>query len=223
MTMMTKTLGLILLAGLCAMHSAQAQSAGTWMLRGGPMIIAPQVDSGAMTAPSLPDTRIQVNSATTLGGGISYMWTDHISFDVPLAVPFKHHIKGDGAIKGVGEIGTVEVVPATLFTQYRFFEANARWRPYVGLGITYVNFINETGNGTLTAITDPGGSTTMRVSDKFAITPQVGVTWSIDDHWFAEAMAGQTLLKVTAKLSTGQKIDATLNPIIAGLYIGYRF
>ena len=202
---------------------AQAQSAGTWLLRAGPMLIAPQVDSGSMTAPSLPDTRIKVGSESTLGGGISYMYTDNWSFDVPLAVPFTHHIKGDGAIAGVGEIATVKVVPATLFTQYRFYDAKAAWRPYVGLGVTYVSFIKETGNGTLTAITDPGGRTTVRVSDKFAITPQVGMTYAVNDRVFVEAMVGQTLLKVTAKLSTGQKIDAALNPVIAGVYVGYRF
>ncbi|MFZ4550560.1 MAG: OmpW/AlkL family protein [Aquabacterium sp.] len=223
MTQQLRNVCVAVLACVAGMQGAQAQSAGTWMLRAGPMLISPQVNSGEMTAPSLPDTRIKVDSAVTLGGGISYMWSDHVSFDVPLAVPFTHHIKGDGAIGNVGEIGKVDVVPATLFTQYRFYDAKSKCRPYVGLGLTYVSFIKETGNGTLTAITDPGGRTTMRVSDKFALTPQIGFTYAVNDKFFVETMVGQTLLKVTATLSTGQKIDATLNPVIAGAYVGYRF
>ena len=143
--------------------------------------------------------------------------------DLPLAWPLKHTIKGDGAIAGSGEIGTTKVAPATLFAQYRFNEASAAWRPYVGLGLTYAIFFDETANGTLTALTDPGGSTTMKIKDRFGITPQVGLTYAVDPQWFVEGMVAKSLLKTTTTLSTGQRIDTKLDPWTVGLYVGWKY
>ena len=194
------------------------------MVRAGVVTIAPQVASGELSAPSIPNVRINVNSATALAGGISYMYTDHWSFDIPLALPFKHHIKGAGAIGGSGEIATTKVLPATLFGQYRFREPDAKWRPYVGVGLTYADFYDEKGNGTLTAITNPGGpGTTMNIQDKVAPTVEVGVTVPISSRIFFEGMVSQTFLKTRSQLSTGQTIDERLNPVAVGLYIGWRF
>ena len=66
---------------------AHAQSAGTKMIRAGATQIAPQVTSGNMTAPSFTNTKTDVGSDTQLGGGLTYMYTDNISIDVPFATP----------------------------------------------------------------------------------------------------------------------------------------
>jgi outer membrane protein len=215
-------LAAVMCVGLQA--TAWAQSQGDFLFRIGQMTIKPQVNSGEMTAPSVPNVKMDVGGSTTLGGGIGYMLTDHWALDVPLAVPFKHHIYGAGAISGSGEIGTTKVVPATLFAQYHFYEPTATWRPYVGLGLTYAKFIQETGNGTLTALTNPGSTpTTMDIGDKFGYTLQAGMTYSLTSKVYLELMVGQTFLKAKTKLSTGQTLDAQLNPWIAGWYVGYRY
>ena len=67
---------------------AQAQTSGRWMGRVGVTNINPQVSSGDLTAPSLPGTKIDVEDATQLSGGITYMLNDRWSIDVPLALPF---------------------------------------------------------------------------------------------------------------------------------------
>jgi outer membrane protein len=207
--------------GFCGL--AQAQQAGTWMFRVGAMSIIPQVSSGDLTAPSPTGVKIDVDKSTTLAGGISYMLTDNWSLDLPLAVPPKHKIKGDGTIAGSGEIATTRVVPATMFLQYRFREAEATWRPYVGAGLTYARFYGEKGNGTLTAITDPGGSTTLSIKSEFAPTVQAGMTYSLTPKIFLDGWVGKTFLKVRSTLSTGQHIDTKLDPVIVGLSVGYRY
>lgn len=216
--------GLVLIGALGAHKGAHAQQAGTWLVRAGATSINPQVDSGQLSAPSLPDVRIAVDSNTTLGGGVSYMLTDNWSVDLPLALPFKHHISGDGAIAGSGEIATTKAMPATLFLQYRMREANASWRPYVGAGVTYAHFMKETGNGTLTAITNPGGpGTTLKIKDQWALSVQTGLTVALTPSVFLEGTLGYTWLKAHTTLSTGQTIDAKISPIMAGLYVGYRY
>jgi len=218
------TAPLALAAALCAAMPAHAQQAGQWLFRGGVMSIIPDVTSSDLSAPTVPGAKIDVESATTVAGGITYMLTDNWSVDLPLAWPLKHHIKGAGSIAGSGEIGTTKVAPATLFAQYRFLEAKSPLRPYVGLGLTYAIFFDETANGTLTGLTNPGAvGTTMKIKDRFGLTPQVGVTYAIDDKWFVEGMLAKSLLKTTTTLSTGQSIETKLDPWTVGLYVGWKY
>ena len=67
-----------------------------------------------------------MKSATQLSGGITYMVTEHLAVDLPVALPFRHDLVGAGAIAGVGKIGDVKVLPITVFGQYRFLEAQAQ-------------------------------------------------------------------------------------------------
>ena len=217
-------------AAFLAAGSVCAQSAGSWMVRAGVTTVAPVGPSENLSAPSLyiPDTSIgsQTNtgSNTQLGGGITYMVTDNISVDVPLALPFKHKLYGAGAIEGVGQIGEVQALPMTVFLQYRFLEASAKFRPYVGLGATYAYFFNEQGSGVLTALTNPGGPPTkISVESKFIITPQIGATVAFDSKWFLDVFYSKARLKTKTTLSTGQTVDAALDPASYGIAIGLKF
>lgn len=203
---------------------AQAQSAGTWMVRAGATTVSPDVTSGDLSAPSFPGTKSDVDADTQLGGGISYMYTDNISVDLPLALPFKHKINGAGAIAGVGQIGSVEVLPMTVFLQYRFLEAGAKFRPYVGLGATYAYFFNEEGSGRLTALTNPGGPPTkLSIDSKFILTPQIGATLAVGDKWFVDVFYSKSMLSTKTTLSTGQTQDIALDPDSYGIAVGYKF
>lgn len=212
-------------AALLTAASSFAQSAGTWMLRAGVATSAPEVSSGTQSAPDLAGgTRVDVGADTQLGGGISYMWTDHLALDLSMALPYTHKISGDGAIKGAGDIGEVKALPVTVFLQYRFMEASAKFRPYIGLGATYAYIYDAQGSGKLTALTNPGGpATKLSVDSKFALTPQIGATFAIGDKWFADIHYSQTKLSTTMHLSTGQHIDVALDPVSYGIDIGYRF
>lgn len=216
-----------LLTGALILGSAlgvSAQSAGTWTARVGLTNITPQVSSGNMTAPSFPNTKADVAGDTQLSGGITYMYTDNIAIDIPVALPFKHKLKGAGALAGAGQIGEVKALPFTVFGQYRFNEASSVFRPYVGLGLTYAYFFDDSGSSALTAMTNPGGSaTTLSVKSKFALTPQLGFTYVLSDKWTLDASFSQTLLKTRTSFSTGQTLDATLNPNTISLGIGTKF
>jgi outer membrane protein len=112
----------------------------------------------------------------------------------------------------------------TLFLQYRFLEANAKFRPYVGLGATYAYFFNEQGSGVLTALTNPGGAPTkLSVDSKFILTPEIGATLALDGQWFVDVFYSKARLKTRTTLSTGQTVDAALDPASYGIAIGYKF
>ena len=212
-------------AALLVAGSAYAQSAGSVMVRVGSTTLSPQVNSGFLSAPDYGDgTKVAGSNNSQLGGGITYMVTDNISVDLPLALPFKSQVIGDGALKGAGVIGEFKSLPATLFLQYRFLESSSTIRPYIGLGATYAYFYDFKGTAKLTATTNPGGpATTFEVDSKFIITPQVGVTFAVDKQWFVDVFYSKSKLNTRTKLSTNQTIDADLDPISYGLYVGYKF
>ena len=201
-----------------------AQSAGTWMARIGSTTLTPEVSGGILSAPSLPNSKTDVGAATQLSGGITYMYTDHISVDLPLALPFTHQIYGAGALQGVGKVAQVDALPASIFVQYRFGEANSTYRPYIGIGATYAYFFNAKGNASLTATTNPGGPpTTLTIDSQFIATPQIGLTAALSDKMFVDIVYTKSVLKTTTKLSTGQTADVNLDPSSISLTLGFKF
>ncbi len=212
-------------AALAACGLASAQSAGSWLARVGVTHLAPDVNSGNLSAPSFPNTKVDAKSNTQLGGGITYMLTDNLAVDVPLATPFKHDLTGDGAIAGVGKLGSTKAIPATLMMQYRFNEANAAFRPYVGLGVTYAYFYDEKTTATLNGLT--GGTlanpTTAKVDNKFGALAQLGFVYNFNERWFVDASYSKSFLKTKIHLSSGQSINVKLDPNVFALAVGYRF
>ena len=212
-------------AALLLGASASAQVAGTFSVRVGATHIAPQVSSGNLSAPSFPGTTVDVGSASTLTGGLNYMLTDHWAVDLPLALPFKHDFYGDGAIAGVGKLGQTKALPATLIAQYRFGEANAKFRPYLGVGLTYSKFFKNRSTAALTGVTggNPANPTTAWIDNQWGLTPQVGFVWNVNERWFVDASYYKSFLKTTTHLSSGQSIHITLNPNVFAVGVGYRF
>lgn len=204
--------------------SASAQTAGTWMAKVGYNQITPQVSSGDLSAPAFPGTKTDIKKASAPIFTVAYMYTDNMSVELALGTAYKHDLIGDGAISGVGKIGTVEQLPPTVFAQYRFMQAKSAFRPYVGLGLTYAMFQKETGSAALTATTNTGGTpTTFKVDNAWGVTPQVGVTYAINDKWFLDSSFSKTYIKTKTTLSTGQTQDIRLDPISFSVSVGYSF
>lgn len=222
---MKTTMKFVAIAAILCTNTVFAQTAGSWMGRVGATTIAPQVSSGYLSAPDyMGGTKADVGSDTQLSGGITYMYTDNVAVDVPLALPFKHKIIGDGALKGAGDLAEVKALPITVFLQYRFMEPNSKFRPYVGLGATYAYFYDATGSGKLTATTNPGGTpTTLSVDSKWGLTAQVGAIINLNDKWFIDLHYAKSNLSTTTHFSTGQHLDITLDPAAYGIDIGYKF
>lgn len=215
---------LALAAALAAASTASAQSAGSWLATLGVNKITPKVDSGDVSAPALPHTKADVGSDTKPRLAFAYMLTDNISAELDLGLPYKHDLIGDGAIKGTGKVGDSEVLPPTALLQYRFLAADARVRPYVGVGITYAYFQKETGSSQLTALLNTGGpGTTFKLDNKFAASFQLGGTVRINERWFADATVIKTYLKTKVHFSTGQTQDVKLDPVALSVSIGYKF
>lgn len=211
-------------AALLTAPAAFAQSAGQWTAKVGVTKITPKVASGDVTAPALPGTRSDVGADTEPTFAFSYSFTDNVSVELDLGLPYKHKIYGAGSIQGVGQLATVKALPPTAFVQYRFFSPQATLRPYVGVGATYAYFADETGSGQLTAVSDIGGPpTTFSIKNKLAATAAVGLIYNLNERYFADVFISKTWLKTEVAFSSGQTQKMTLNPQAVGLSVGYKF
>ncbi|RZJ09255.1 MAG: OmpW family protein [Rubrivivax sp.] len=212
-------------AALLATGGAFAQAAGSVIVYAGAGQINPQVGSGDLTAPSLAGTKVDVKKANSFVGGVTYMWTDHLSLDLPIAAPFKHDVVGAGAIQGVGKLGTVKSLPITLLAQYRFGEPTSTIRPFIGAGPTYGRFFKPKATAVLSGITGgtPANPTTLSMKSRLGVTAEAGVALNINKDWSASLSVTKTFIKTTGSLSTGQTIETTLDPVSIKFGIGYRF
>ena len=215
---------LVATAALCGAGAAQAQVADEILVKVGWNKIMPKVKSGDLSAPSLPDSKIDIKSASALFFTATYMVTDDISVEALGGLPYKHDIVGAGAVAGVGKIGSIHQVSPTVLLQYRFLAADAPFRPYVGAGPTFAKFYGTKGSAALTAVTNPGGPpTTIGGDTEWGGTLQAGANYKIDKHWFVDASILKTFISTKATLSTGQSTSAKLNPIAINASIGYAF
>ena len=215
---------LALVAAMGAGSSALAQSAGTWIGIVGVNKISPKVDSGFVSAPALPGSQADVGNSTKPVFNIAYMYTDSVSFELDLGVPYKHTLYGAGALQGTGKLGTSEVLPPTLLVQYRFLPPTSKFRPFVGVGVTYAYFRKEKGSAQLTSILNTGGGpSSFELDNKFAASGQVGASYAVSERWSVGFAVIKTALKTTAHYSTGQTQGITLNPLAISVGVGYRF
>jgi len=212
-------------AALTVAGGASAQSAGQWAVSAGINQITPHTESTPITAPALP------NSLADVGGDgqpvlvVNYGLTDNISAEFSIGTPYRHELYGAGAIKGTGQLATVEALPPTAFLQYRFFAPDALFRPYVGVGVTYAYFMNETGSFKLTSITNPGAGTptTFHVDNKLTGSVQLGATMNFSKKFFLNVAFVKTRLSTDAHYSTGQSQHLKLDPTATMLTVGYKF
>jgi outer membrane protein len=80
-----------------------------------------------------------VSNNTQLGLTFTYMATDNIGVELLAATPFRHKV-GTAA---TGNIATVHHLPPTLMAQV-FRRLQSKLRPYIGAGINYTTFFDET-------------------------------------------------------------------------------
>lgn len=212
-------------AGTLVATAAQAQSAGSMSIQLGWNRITPHVKSGDLSPPALPGSKIDIEAANSEIATATYMWTDNISMEFFGGLPYKHTVTGILQGQNIGPIATIHQISPTLIFQYRLLGADSPVRPYAGVGPTYAIFYGSEGSATLTAITNPGGSTPTTIgSDRsFGWTAQLGASAKISGNWFVDASVMKTWISTTAPLSTGQTINAHLDPVSVNVSVGYRF
>ncbi len=145
----------------------------------------------------------------------SYFFTTHLAAELILATT-RHSVQATDTLLGTVNLGKVYVLPPTLTLQYHFLPEH-RLNPYLGAGINYTHFYHVT-NGPVSLST--------RYGDSVGPAVQIGVDYALNEHWWVNVDAKQIFMRSNVEVNTalGQlKTHATINPVIVGLGLGYRF
>lgn len=153
-----------------------ARTAGDVVLRAGAAMVDPAGD-GAL------DGALDVDSNTQLGIGVTYMVNDTVGVGVLGATPFKHDI-----LVGGEKVGSTRHLPPTITLQYHP-KLESPFQPYVGAGVNYTHFYNET--STLGALElDPSTGLALEAGVDYAIGKNVGLNAAV---WNADIDTDATL------------------------------
>ncbi|CAD6524084.1 OmpW family protein [Paraburkholderia sabiae] len=208
-------------------------------------------------------TSLSTNNADTAGLVFSHFVTDHIAVTSVAGIPPKFQIYGHGAIQPPGPAGALgkqdigdpavnpivksvrQWSPALIF-QYYFASSTAKFRPFLGIGVSYNwfsdiqlnnNFVTSTQDN-LGAILAAGagkpGKTTVeaKASSSWAPVFNAGAIYNVTDHWGITASVTYIPLKTTSsviiKAADGtelgvSKSELKANPIITYLAVSYKF
>lgn len=196
---MRKILKMVLVAALLASPLAMAEN---WMLRGRVIGVNPDESS------SNPAVPVSVSNETVLEVDLSYFLTKNVALEL-IATRKSFDVSSAGA-----SLGSVTLLPPTLLVQYHF-TPEAKFRPYVGVGINYTRFSNRSlAAGTLEVDKDSTGA---------AI--QVGVDIEIAKNLFLNLDLKKIQIDTDVKaVATGATVtNLKIDPLVFGVGIGWSF
>lgn len=207
--------------GLLAVGAQPAHAeAGDVLVRLRGIMVSPTEEAGGVQ-PTFPTGGVAVDDAIVPELDFTYMLTNNIGAELILATS-PHDIEGRGALAGVGKLANTMALPPTLTLQYHLAPA-AKVRPYVGAGVNYTIFYDEDASGALDAAI---GSTKVSADDSFGYALQAGVDIDLSENLFLNLDVKYIDIDTTATLRTGalvNKVDVSLDPVVAGIGLGMRF
>jgi outer membrane protein len=228
--------------------------------------VAPTPINGPLGLPSAftsAGTGLTVGNANTLGLTFSHFFTDHLALTALGGIPPEFRIAGYGVIQSPGPagalgqenlsepsnnpiVGKVRQWTAGAMLQYFFGSAEAKFRPFLGVGLTYSWFngfqlnpyfsqsLNENLGSVLAAGAGKPGPTSISAKSSSAWAPifNIGASYALGKHWQINASVSYLPLKTYAETDI-KAADGTLlavskarlnaDPIITFLAVSYRF
>jgi len=211
-------------ATLMTSTSAAAYEAGDFIFRAGPTTVSPNEDSG--TVAGIPGSEVRVDDSTQLGLTLTYMYSDHIGFELLAATPFDHDISGNSvlAAAGITDIASSKQLPPTLTVNYYPAAPSSKIQPYFGAGINYTVFFDEDADSAFEAV---AGSTDVELDDSWGLALRAGVDYQLSDKWALNAGLWYIDIDTEATLKTTGlgtiKVDVDIDPYVYMVGLSYKF
>jgi outer membrane protein len=228
--------------------------------------ITPAPVDGALFLPKTftsAGTGIRVSSTDTIGFTNTHFFTDHVAATVVGGIPPLVSISAKGTVippGPAGELGKLNVgdpalnpliksarawTPAMVM-QYYFGEADAKFRPFIGAGVSYAWFTDiQLSNNAIAGIRNSlgaplaaraglSGTTQVQVKSSTSWSPvaNIGLNYRLTQHFGLTASVTYIPLQTTAvlyvKSAGGQmlaqaKSKLTIDPIIPYVGVTYSF
>jgi outer membrane protein len=194
-----------LATALTAWAGVAQADAGDILVRARVVSVLPQVS----TTDTLSDLNVGVKQSVIPELDFSYMFTDHIGAEVILGTTRNKLTSG-----AFGDLGKVSLLPPTITLQYHF-NPGGTIRPYVGAGINYTRFYDNSLSAAGTRITVDQNS--------FGPALQVGVDVALSERWFLNFDVKKLWVGTDASLGGTKLGTLHIDPWLVGLGVGYRF
>ena len=212
----------MLVVGMALGTSAAHAEAGDTFIRIRGIMIAPTESSGGIL-PTFPTEEVKVNNSVMPEVDITHMVSNNVGLEL-IAATTKHNASGtSGTTGGIGKLASTWVLPPTLTVQYHF-APEAKVRPYVGAGVNYTMFYSEKPSAGLEAAV---GQTDVNLKDSFGWAAQAGVDIDLNEKMFLNFDVKYIDIDTTARLATTaigtQRVKISLDPIVIGVGVGFRF
>jgi len=144
----------------------------------------------------------------------SYFFTENIGMELILATT-KHNVVAEKTDLGVVPLGSIWVLPPTLTLQYHFLP-RGQVCPYVGVGLNFTIFYNETLPAATVTDISYGGS--------FGPAFQGGVDVALNDKWDLNLDLKKVLINTNVEINDNAiHADVDLHPWILGAGFRYHF
>ncbi len=201
---------------------ALANQAGDILVRGGATMVTPDSGKSAVFLNGVDSTlQVSVDDNTQLGLNFVYFYDNNWAIELLAATPFDHDIKlhaGDDTTL----LADTKHLPPTLSALYYFDTASA-FKPYVGLGINYTIFFDNS----FTKGYSAAGFSNLELDNSFGYSVQVGADYDLGDNWSVNVSARYIDISTDATFKVGEATnglaEVDVDPMVYSVMLGYTF
>jgi len=201
---------------------ALANQAGDILIRGGVTMVSPDSGKSAvLLGGEVSGLELSVDDNAQLGLNFVYFFDNNWAVELLAATPFDHDIKLHAG-NDTTVLADTKQLPPTLSALY-YFDTDGAIKPYVGLGINYTIFFDNS----FTTTYSKAGFSDLELDNSFGYSVQVGVDYEIDKNWSVNASARYIDISTDATFAVGgENIGASsvdVNPMVYSVMLGYKF
>lgn len=223
------------LALAIAAPSVQAHQAGDIIVRAGAVTVQTKENSSSVkgdrgalaSAIGNLGGKASINNDTQLGLNFAYMVTDHWGVELLAATPFSHDVKIKGTTPDVdGKLGSFKHLPPTLSAVYYPLDSKSAFQPYVGAGINYTWFFDES----ISSSAKNNGArdfTSLNIKNSWGLAAQVGADYMLTDNIMINGQIRYIDIDTTAyanhKTLGRAKVNVDVKPWVYMVGLGYKF
>lgn len=188
-------------------RTTAAHEPGDVIVRLGGHNVAPDSDNGRLADGAL---KVDIDDSFRPSIMVEYMIGRNLGLEVLAALPFEHDIELNGA-----HAGKTRHLPPTVSLQWHF-NPTGKFQPYLGAGLNYTLFFSEKAAG-------PIAGTDLKLDDSWGLALHAGFDVMRTDKWLWGFDVRWIDIDTDVSVNGAGVGTATIDPIVYGAYLGYRF
>ncbi|UWQ27436.1 OmpW family protein [Leisingera sp. M523] len=181
---------------------ALAQQHGDWTVGVGIANVNPKSGNG-----TLAGMAADIDDGTALSLTVEYFFRDNWGVELLAASPFEH----DVTLAGAGYAASAKQLPPTISVNYHF-PTQGKIKPFVGLGLNYTTFFEES---------SPLG--VIEMDDSFGVALNAGADWQISDRGAVRFNVRYIDIESDVTLNGAAIGTAEIDPVVLNIAYVHRF